>query len=182
MKGWRCMHTTLSVKALVIMGKVESTSNFQATSASLDGASNTPFEKIRSHMQNYFCCYQHKASRLLCNKHLACNGGTSNLILHLEKISIQYQGHGQEWGCQANTQVRATQDLAEPNWVQSILQHNISRFLSGWPWLNMTPISIICNRSLKELHNSLNLPSFSRETAVTTMQGWNSFLGLCHTE
>ena len=97
------MHTTLSVKALVIMGKVESTSDFQATSASLDGASNTLYgKKIRFHMQKHFCRYQHQASQLLCNKNLAYNGGTSNLTLHLERKSIQYQGHGQGQSIQSS--------------------------------------------------------------------------------
>ena len=38
-------------------------------------------------------------------------------------------------------------------------------------WLDMTPMSIVRDRGLKELLYSLNLPSFSRETAETKMQG-----------
>ena len=89
-------HTMLSVKALMIMGKVKSTSDFQDTSASLDGTSNTVWAKDQVPHAETLCRYQHKASQLLCNKNLAYSGGTSNLILHLERKSIQYQGHRHE--------------------------------------------------------------------------------------
>ena len=62
-------HTMLSVKALMIMGKVKSTSDFQDTSASLDGASNTLFgPKIRSHMQKHFAATNTKRANCCVTK------------------------------------------------------------------------------------------------------------------
>ena len=153
------------------MGKVESTSDFQSTSANLDGASNTLFgQKIRSHMQKHFCCYQHKASQMLCNKNFAYNGGTSNLILHLERKSIQYQGHGQGWGCQANTQVSATQNLTEANWVESIFGNLLANTVM-WSKLTFTRLYLVRIISRKAVYEAMMESSMCQT-------GWLRAVGL----
>lgn len=143
-------------------GSPTSTSGFQAINPSADTASNAPFKKkSRSHVGKYFCRHLDKADCLLCNKSFTYNGGTtSNLISHLERKHPSSIKTKEEEGSRANTRQLSIGDFAkiQPRGSKPCsinTQHEITRILSRWPWLDMRPVSIVRDRGLKELLNFL---------------------------
>ena len=113
-------------------------------------------KKSTSHVWKYFRRHQKKADCLLCNKTFCYNGGTSDLISHLNRKHPSIIKHKEEEGCPANT---LTQQLpigdftkirppgSKPCSINS--QREITHILSRCPWLDMRPLSIVRDRGLK---------------------------------
>ena len=136
-EAFQYAHNTLG-QSSCDMGKVESTSDSQSTSASLDGASNTLFwKKITSHMQKHFHRYQ------------------SEPTVVQQKLGLQWWDvkpdltFGKEIHPVPRPRTRMSSkhpSYPRPRGSKSIFQHNISTFLSGWLWLNMTPFPLFVTK------------------------------------
>ena len=146
-----------------------------------------PFEKAtRSGVWNHFRRGMKSATCLLCDRTLVYNGGTtSNLLSHLQrkhpsKVSSP-AAVKQEPGlplpsvaAPAAAQASLTKFVqAQPRSTKpcsSLVQHEITRILSRWPWLDMRPISIVRDQGLKELLRFLEpnyiIPSTTHVTSL----------------